>query len=276
MRELPKDVAATAELLDLGCGVGRSLRAASHRFGARGIGLELNRKKVAEAQGEGLEVYRANILDIEPGDFRSVQYVTIDNVLEHLPSLAAVEEVVRCSLGLASRLVYIRHPSFEDEEYLAGLGLKQYWCDWPGAHTAHIRLHEFVAMANRAGCYRIAILPVMRATGADDSTILPIDAPPDQRKVDRAGFGAYVAERHGPKPDVTFDRPVYFAYDVFMVTGDGWPQITYSADPEWNPVRPSVRWLDGTEAWRAGSKGRPTSPGRASGLVQAIRQSASA
>jgi hypothetical protein len=77
-----------------------------------------------------------------------------------------------------SLLAAIRHPSFEHEEYLASLGLKQYWTDWPGVHTAHIRLHEFVAMAARIGVYDFTVRPLKRAFGSDDPTIfLRHDAP---------------------------------------------------------------------------------------------------
>lgn len=243
VRELTPEVAAGAELLDLGCGVGRSLRSAETRFGARGIGLELNRRKVAIAQEDGLAVFRADIRDVGPGDFPAARYVTFDNVLEHLPDLDAVAEVLDAACRLASRAVYIRHPSFEDEAYLAGLGLKQYWTDWPGAHTAHIRLHDFVRIATeRLGIYRILIQPVLRATDASDPTLLPLSAPPGQRKLDRNGFGAYSAELHGPKPDVTFDRPVYFAFDVLLVTGDEVPTLHYHSDPETVASRPAVRF----------------------------------
>jgi len=124
-------------------------------------------------------------------------------------------------------------------------------------------------MANEAGCYHVDIRPVMRAAGSGDSTILPAGAPPNQRKIDRAGFGAYSAEKHGPKPDMAFDRPVYFAFDVFLVTGAGTPVVSYSHDPDSHPVRPSVRWAEGAEAW---TPERGSLRDRASNLVQAVRQ----
>jgi SAM-dependent methyltransferase len=236
------EVRAGAELLDLGCGPGRSLESAVRRFDANAVGLELNAAKVRTAQEQGLPVFQADILDLQPADFPSVRYVTMDNVLEHLPTLDAVETVLAKSCQLAADAVYVRHPSFEDEEYLAGLGLKQYWTDWPGAHTAHIRLHEFVAMANRAGVYRVLISPVLRAVDSADPTLLPLDAPPGQRKLDRSRHGAYDPDRHGEKPAVTFDRPVYFAFDLLFVRSDRMPRFDYPHDPEVSPARPSVRW----------------------------------
>ena len=237
---------AAIELIDLGCGPGRSLRGAMRRFDARGIGIERHPGKVRKGQAEGLPVYRADILEMDLEAFPNVQYVTIDNVLEHLPTLDAVEALVATSIRLAKRVVHIRHPSFEDVDYLAGLGLKQYWTDWPGVHTAPVRLHEFVAMANRAGVYRILIHPVRRALDASDPTILPIDAPPGQHREDRSAYtavhGVYDPERHGAKPAVTFDRPVYFAFDILLITGPTVPQLTYRDDPEASGKRPWLTW----------------------------------
>ena len=91
---------------------------------------------LARAQASGLPVYEADFSRLDPQAFPAVKIVVFDNVLEHLPSLASVEEVFQRACAIASHVVYIRHPSFEHEEYLASLGLKQYWTDWPGVHTA--------------------------------------------------------------------------------------------------------------------------------------------
>ncbi len=78
-----------------------------------------------KARSLGRAVEHGNLLDLRPNDFSSVEYVTFDNVLEHPPSLDDVERALSIACETASRLVYIRHPSCEDEEYLASFGLKQ-------------------------------------------------------------------------------------------------------------------------------------------------------
>jgi hypothetical protein len=237
---------ARVELIDLGCGEGGSLESAMRRFGVEGIGVELHAPSVVAARRKGLHAFQADILDLDASMLPSVKYVMIDNVLEHLPDLDGVEQVLGQSFRLASHLVHVRHPSFEDEEYLASLGLKQYWADWPEAHTCHIRLHEFVAMANRQGCYRIRMEPVFRAVDSSDGGILPIDAPPNQRRIDPKKHGAYDQAVHGPKPFVTFDRPVYFAFDLLFLLGPGEPTVKYNADTETDPGRPWISWGSGT------------------------------
>jgi len=116
--------------------------------------------------------------------------------------------------------------------------------DWPGEHTAKVRVHEFVAMANRLGVYQMLVQPVGLAPDTDDPTILPLDAPSGQRRIgERAGaVSVYDPDRHGPKPDVTFARPVYFAFDIVLVVGAGSVELRYRDDPEATSQRPFVTW----------------------------------
>jgi hypothetical protein len=158
--------------------------------------------------------------------------------------LPSVEGVFDRACTIASHIVYIRHPSFEHAEYLASFGLKQYWTDWPGVHTTHIRLHEFVAMAEGNNVYDVMVRPLKRAVDSDDPTILPIDAPPNQRKPERGpgAYGVYDEAKHGPKPHVTFERPVYFAFDIFFFLRADAPAVRYPRDSETAVARPFLDW----------------------------------
>jgi hypothetical protein len=236
--------AASVELLDLGCGAGGSLISATRRFGVEGIGLERDPRFVAKGQEAGLPIYQGDVLELDDEQFPAAKYVMLDNLLEHMPDLGAVEQVLGATCRIASRLVHVRHPSFEDETYLASIGLKQYWTDWPGkgGHTAKVRLHEFVAMAARLGCYHVEIRPVGRLLDSNDSAILPISAPPDQHRTDPTDPAVYSLDRHGPKPFVAFDRPVYTAFDLLFLTSGERPRTTYLFDPETDPCRPFFTW----------------------------------
>jgi hypothetical protein len=247
VRPLDRSLCATAELLDLGAGMGRRLLNEVRQLGVeRPLGIERNPAKVARAQASGLPVYEADFSRLDPQAFPAVKIVVFDNVLEHLPSLASVEEVFQRACAIASHVVYIRHPSFEHEEYLASLGLKQYWTDWPGVHTAHIRLHEFAAMAARNGVYGFTVRPLKRAYGSDDPTILPASAPPNQRKPQQARgtYGLYDESLHGVKPLVAFDRPVYFAFDMFFFLRPDAPAVRYRVDTDDAAARPFLVWSD--------------------------------
>jgi SAM-dependent methyltransferase len=245
-RPLDRATSAKAELLDLGAGTGRWLRQAARRFGVETpLGIDKNARKVARAQANGLPVFEGDFTELDPAAFPSVKVVLIDNVLEHLATLRDVEAVVGRAFAIASDLVCIRHPSFEHKDYLASLGLKQYWTDWPDAHRTHVLLHEFVAMAERHGVFNLTVRPVKRAYDSSDPTILPLGAPSDQGKQikDLTGsYGVYDEAKHGAKPAVTFDQPVYFAFDLIFVLANKVPVIRYPGDSEDSVARPSVRF----------------------------------
>jgi hypothetical protein len=244
-RPLDAKVCRRADLLDLGAGIGRRIRAEAKQFGSKHpIGIDRNAGKVARAQERGLPVYCADFNELDPAAFPKVRVAIFDNVLEHLPSLQAVETAFGRACEIASDIVYIRHPSFEDEEYLASLGVKQYWTDWPGTHTAKVRLDEFTTMAERRGIDGVEVRGVKRAFTSDDPTILPLATPPDQHKHadERTEYGLYDMAQHGAKPSVAFDRPVYFAFDLFFFVGANQPSIRYDDDPEDALARPFVRW----------------------------------
>jgi hypothetical protein len=255
------DVAAAARLaetplVDLGAGEGGSLATAQRTFGVSGMGVERLPHLAARARERGLDVIEGDLFDVTPAKAPKVRFVVFDNVLEHLPDADAVEHAVHQGCSLASEVVHIRHPSFEDMPYLADLGFKQYWTDWPGVHTAPVAVHELVGMGARAGVHRAVVVPVRRAIDSMDPTILPVDAPPGQTRTDRAGYGVYDEERHGPKSRVPFDRPIYFAYDIFLIVRAGLPTIQYRADPETSAARAVVTWHE------ASSRARLVRPAR--------------
>ncbi|MDQ1435667.1 MAG: hypothetical protein QOF59_2483 [Actinomycetota bacterium] len=265
MRDLDPAACARAELLDLGAGTGRLLENEARRLGVGNpFGVDINRSKVAQAQAAGRPVYEADFTTLDPQAFPSVKVVVFDNVLEHLPSLEAVETAFQRACAIASHVVYIRHPSFEAVDYLAGLGLKQYWTDWPGVHTAPVRIPEFVAIAARNGVYDFAVRPLKRAFRSDDPTILPASAPPNQtkRKGRSERYGLYEESLHGPKPLVEFDRPVYFAFDVFFFLRSDAPEVRYRRDTENVVTRPFLSW--------SGRRGSPVVelPRRAAGVMK--------
>src|SRR5207237_209280 len=91
-RPLDLSVCKRADLLDLGAGNGRRIRAEAKQFASKHpIGIDRNARKVARAQERGLPVYCADFTALDPGAFPAARVVVFDNVLEHLPSVAEVE-----------------------------------------------------------------------------------------------------------------------------------------------------------------------------------------
>jgi hypothetical protein len=205
----------TARLLDLGSGAGASLVAAERRLGMRGLGIELQAHKVADARARGLSVVQGDILELDPDDYPQVEYVCLDNVLEHLPDLDAIRHALGLAVRIASRQVLVRHPSFEDVDYLAGLGLRLYWTDWED-HTAPARLHELIEIAGSLGVYDIRVTPLTRVWSSTSPSVLPLGAPPNQHRADPAVPSVYREADHGPKPVIEFDRPVYSMFEIVL------------------------------------------------------------
>lgn len=186
------------DFLDFGTGDGASLRRAAELFGGRGLGIDIDRKKIARAQERGDDIVYGDITALPRR--KTVRYVFMDNFLEHLPDYDLVQTMLDVAAAVAEEFVYVRHPSFEDEAYLASVGLKQYWHDWSG-HPSHLVLPEFAAMFKKVGLGPVDVEYLYPASDSSDSSILPLDAPQDQHEYD--------ATAHGDKPHIDFPRPVY-------------------------------------------------------------------
>jgi hypothetical protein len=57
-------------------------------------------------------------------------------------------------------------------------------------------------------------------------------------------YGLYDEASHGAKPLVVFDRPVYFAFDVFFILRSDAPSVRYRVDTDEAEARPFLLWPD--------------------------------
>lgn len=186
------------DFVDFGSGTGGSLVYCEKRFGGIGLGIDSDGNKVATAQGLRRNVHLGDILSL-PGE-KVVQYVSMMDFLEHLQSKAVALDMIEKACALASDFIFIAHPSFEDEDYLRSLGLKQYWQDWHG-HLTHLMLSDITNALRHNGAEIIELEFLGGALDSSDETVLPVSAPTDSFK--------YNAELHGPKEYFAFDRPVH-------------------------------------------------------------------
>lgn len=244
------------DFLDLGCGIGGSLESAAHRFGGRGLGVDNDPDKVREAQAAGRSVVLGDItaLQIE----QEVAFVSLDNVLEHLPSLDAVRATLDNAARAATDFIYIRHPSFEDEWYLRHLGLKQYWTDWSG-HPMHLTLSDLAWLLRELELGRWEVSPVWLARDSNHPTVVPASAPRNSQKYDQ--------ELHGDKPSTAFERRVWYAFDIIIPIRDNDPSFVYPEDPIEHDVRPRLRKSPGPT-----DRSSDLRRGRSSALREGIRK----
>jgi SAM-dependent methyltransferase len=186
------------DFFDFGSGHGNSIRRCEELFGGRGLGIDVDRKKIDSAQNRGVEVVYGDIMTLPRR--KLVTYVCMDNFLEHLPNSDVLRQMLEVAVAVATDFLYIRHPSFEDEAYLAELGLKQYWHDWTG-HPSHVLLSDFCAMLKQLKARPFDVEFASPIFDSSDPSMLPFSAPPDQHDYDE--------RLHGPKPMLTFGKPVY-------------------------------------------------------------------
>ncbi|MCB0336056.1 MAG: class I SAM-dependent methyltransferase, partial [Bdellovibrionales bacterium] len=140
--ELARLARGEFEFIDLGCGTGESIGFVAKKFGYQnGVGIDISRRKIAGALENGYRVLLADVTKT-PLPKKSVSFTSMMDFLEHLPSLVHAEEVIRASAELSRDFLYIRHPSFEDIDYLKQYGVKLCWTDWHG-HTNMMLLSEY-------------------------------------------------------------------------------------------------------------------------------------
>jgi hypothetical protein len=218
--ELPSVDWSRFDFIDIGCSRGNSLRYCMRRFGAaHGAGVDLNPDRVQMVRDAGFAAFHgdARALSAE----RAVRFVSMMDFLEHLPSLKHVQAVIESAGRAATDFLWIFHPSFEGEEYLRAIGYKQAWWDWR-VHTAHIQIADYLQILDRLGLRQIFIRPVKPVADTSHPSVLPIDAPPNQK--------AYDAALHGPKEHVEFPKPLWRAQEIFValrpLEDDEWRRIT--------------------------------------------------
>jgi hypothetical protein len=111
-------------------------------------------------------------------------------------------------LARASRdFLFIRHPSFDDMEYLASFGLKFGWTDWE-SHTNMMKIDDFRRVFESLGWADYVIYPDLPIEDSSHKAVVPATAPRETYEYDEAA--------HGPKPAVTFDHTLYGKYDIFV------------------------------------------------------------
>ena len=232
------------DFLDFGASKGGCIDFALRRLGGRkGLGVDLDPKKVAQMRSLGYDCVEADVTDLRLRA-GSVRFVTMSHMLEHLPDLDAVQRTIGTAARVSSDFLFIQGPYFDADEALAARGLKFYWSDW-GGHTCHLttrhlrgvlealRLRDYMVMA------RVPVLDSM------DPTIHPASSPRNQHD--------YQPGEHPDKPFVEFSPPAFpdaiYREMVCVVRLRrrflGWPDVVRA--------RAGCELLHGTLPWPPGN-----------------------
>lgn len=215
----PVDVAGY-DFLDLGCSGGGSLAYGKARFGAgRGLGVDLDPAKVAETRAGGHDAILADATRLDLHN--AVSFTLMMDFLEHLPDLATVERVIASAAAATTDFLFISHPSFEGEEYLAELGLRQYWWHWSG-HPTHIHMSDYCEIFDRLGLRQYMVRFVEPVADSGHPSILTASEPINEPRYD--------PDIHQPRPSVTFSRPIWRSQEIFVAlrpfAAEEWGKIT--------------------------------------------------
>lgn len=211
--------------VDGGCGSGGSIAYCEKVFKTgRGLGIDSSAAKVEKARGAGHVAYQADLTAISLPP-KSVQFVSFLDFLEHLPQLDLARAIVANMQQVARDFLFIRHPNFDDIEYLETFGLKLDWTDWHG-HRNMMTLADLELLIRDLGLPAPTILGQKPIADSDHPSIVPLSAPQDTVGYDPA--------RHAVKQKVRFDRPIYSQFDVFIRLD---PDM---AEAQWQSVTRSV------------------------------------
>jgi hypothetical protein len=195
------------DFLDFGTGYGGCYDFAREKLGGRiGLGFEFLRHRVVALKKEG---YNCHLADITKISFpkKSVRFITISHVLEHLPNLKEVEKVINTAINTATEFVFIEGPSFDFDDVLKQHGLKFYWVGWTN-HPSNVTTGLIKQTAKHNKIHRYDLLtenPSISDSASVD--IVPLKA--------KAG-SKYDPVAYGPKPMVVFDKPIFRSFVCFL------------------------------------------------------------
>jgi hypothetical protein len=182
------------------------------------LGIELQDKYRNDVEGQG---YRFQVTDVTSegalAALPEADYYLAWDFLEHLPTKAWSDAVVKTMLHKARKGVWCRMPSFEQDEStgegaLKQLGLRFAWTNWHG-HPSHYLVEECVNAINEykqeqnRGSLAVKVKPGRRVRATDDKSVVPIDSPIDTVKYE---------PKLGHRPFQKFDPPLVAQWEVVV------------------------------------------------------------
>lgn len=208
------------DFIDLGCSNGGSIAHCMKRFRMpRGLGIDIDQRKVDKTRAAGFDAVVADARELDLDG--QVSFISIMDFFEHLPDLATVQEILASAARSARDFIFIKHPSFEGEEQVEALGLRQYWWHWRG-HTAHVRVADYCSMFDRLGLHQYMIRYLERIEDSTHPSIIPTSMPID--------VTAEEATLVTDKPFERFTPPLWRRQDIFVALRpferEEWARIT--------------------------------------------------
>lgn len=187
------------DFIDFGASKGGSIEFAKAALGGRkGLGIDLDPKKVSTMKSLGIDAIQGDFTNLDLPK-KSVKFVIMSHVLEHLPDLETVEKTLESAINLSTEFVFIQGPVFDSDKYLKSFGLKFYWSDWHG-HTCHLTTYQLAEILSQWNVfYNIYVRE--KVVDSNNSALIPINSLSDQFRYD--------PKIHQAKTFANFPKPLY-------------------------------------------------------------------
>ena len=178
------------------------------------LGIDRKRTYEKAVRKRGYHFKEANIFSDEFVWPKADYYLAFD-FLEHLPDIHASDQVLRRMIENARRGVWLRMPSFEQDEetgegQLKKLGLRWAWTTWRG-HPSHYLKGQACSIIQTSlpqRMFRMKVRPNRIMANTSDRSIVPIDAPGEANRFDQKTMGR--------KPHRKLDPPVVGQWEVIV------------------------------------------------------------
>ncbi len=202
------------DFVDLGTCDGGGFTIAARQGGRKGLGFDLEPAFVRQALDRGIEVALYDVCDLTT-EAACVDFAVCSHILEHLPSLAHIERVLRSLRMLCRDYLLISGPVFDDEDYLEAHGIKALH-SLMRDHTCKVRVNDLQAILYGIGCRDFLLALTEPIDNSQNHWLYNAEQP-----VPDTGLWTYDAAKHLPKPIMGFDRPLHrdFVCIVPMRTG---------------------------------------------------------
>jgi SAM-dependent methyltransferase len=204
------------DFVDFGCSTGGSIDFAKKKLGGlRGVGIDIDPKKVESTRSRGVDAILADATDKDQFDGK-VRFSILSHFLEHLPSQTIVTKALNTAVHVSRRFVFVRQPWFDSDGDLLAQGLKFYWSDWSGHSMPLTSLQMYVplaAMLSRGTIARFGLFGYKRISHSSDSRLIPLGGPVNASHYDSA--------LHGPKAEFDLRDNVYAELVTIIARSDG-------------------------------------------------------
>lgn len=186
------------DFIDFGSSLGGSLNFSKKLGGRRGLGIDIDPKKVEKAQKLNYKVMCADATSVKLPR-KCVKFCVMSHFLEHLPTLEKAKEAITNAINAAADFVFIQGPWFDSDEQLKALGFKFYWSDWHG-HQLHFTSTMLGQILTSLGI-SYTIFGNYKINTSTNLDIHPLDSPTDSFEYD--------PKIHSEKRSIMFTFPTY-------------------------------------------------------------------